>query len=441
MTNIKKVKKISKKNMLINKVSFPSGLSFVLDSDELLQIEKTNSKHIFGIAVDLGTTSICVSLCNLENGQEIAVAICDNQQYEFAEMLLNTKKFASSSKKNKEVISQTVLNLINKAIDRCIQKSGADRNSIFIGVLVGSPVMQQIILSVPEDFKQNKNKDKDKEIQVVKAISAGIKINPSANIKFIPGFNEYIGSDILATIMSLKILDSSKISVCVDLGMRAKIILGNKDGVFISSTSISSVFEGHNIKCGMVTQPGAIEWARINTEKVDILTIGHIRPQGICGSGMIDIISELLNNKILKSNGKMKDKSFIVYQDKKNKVEITQDDIKKIQQSKAAVSAALAILMKKMKLSPKKIKKVYVAGQLGDYLNPKNLIRVGLIPESLKSKTKYVGNVSLLGAKLALLNKKNMRKILQSTGKIKHIILEDNTNFKQILKQALPFSK
>lgn len=437
MINIKKAKKISRKNLLINKISFPSGLSFILDSDELLQIEKTNSKHIFGIAVDLGTTSICVSLCNLESGQELASAICDNQQDQFAEMLINTKKFASSSKKNKQVISQTVLRLINKAIDLCIKKSGVDRKSIFIGVFVGSPVMQQIILSVPEDFSGNK----DKKIQVVKAASVGIKINLAANIKFIPGFNEYVGSDVLATIRSLKIFDSAKISVCIDLGMRAKIILGNKDGVFISSTSISSVFEGHNIKCGMVTQPGVIEWARINMEKVDILTIGHIRPQGICGSGMIDVLSEMLNNNLLNSNGKIKGESFIVYHDKKNKIELTQGDIKKIQKSKAAVSAALEILMKKMKLSSEKIKKVYVAGQLGDYLNPENLIKVGLIPKVLKFKTKYVGNAAFLGAKLALLNKKNMKKILCLIKKIKHIGLEDDINFKQVFKESIPFSK
>ncbi|MBU1043540.1 MAG: DUF4445 domain-containing protein [Candidatus Omnitrophica bacterium] len=437
MTNTNKIKRLSKHNLQINKISFPSGLSFVLDTDELLKIEQTSGKHIFGIAVDLGTTSICVSLCNLENGQEIANATADNQQDNFAEMLIEQEKFLASSKKNQENIAQTVRQLINQAIDQCIKKSGVDRKNIYIGVLVGSPIMQQIVLSIIENFSHDLNN----EILVVKADDAGIKINPAANLKFIPGFNDYIGSDVLASIMSLKILESAQISVCIDLGMRAKIIIGNRDGVSIVSTAISSIFEGHNIKCGMITQPGAIEWARINMEKVDILTIGHIRPQGICGSGIIDIVSEMLRNDILKPDGKMISEEFIIYQDKQNKIEITQQDIKKIQESKAAVAAALVMLMNRLKLEPGKIKKVFVAGQLGDYLNPENLIKIGLIPEALKAKTKYVGNAAFLGAKLALLNKKKSQKIIQSRIKIEHVILKEDKSFRQAYKQALPFLK
>ncbi|MFH1061749.1 MAG: ASKHA domain-containing protein [Candidatus Omnitrophota bacterium] len=437
MRNIKKLKVLPKNDPLINKISFPSGLSFVLDNDELLKIEQTNSKHIFGIAVDLGTTSICVSLCNLENNQELATATCDNQQDKFALLLISRKKFRSASKENQKNISQTVLQSINKALDECIRKSGVNRNNIYIAVLVGSPIMQQILLSIPESAKQSISQG----IAQVKAAIAGININPAANVKFIPGLNEHIGSDILASIMSLKILESARISLCVDLGMRAKIIIGNQAGVFIGSTSISSVFEGHNIKCGMVTQSGAIEWARINTEKVDILTIGHIRPQGICGSGIIDIVSEMLSNNILKPNAQMQNKSFVLYEDKKSRIEITSQDIKKVQESKAAVAAAIKILMNRLKLNPAKIKKVYFAGQLGDYVNVDNLIRIGLIPAGFKPKTSYVGNSAFLGAKLALLSKKNMSKIIQSAGKIKHIMLEDDKNFKKEFTQALAFPK
>jgi len=297
--------------------------------------------------------------------------------------------------------------------------------------------MQQIMLFDQKIFRQ----DIVREVLLLKAGDAGIKINPAANLKIIPGFNQYIGSDVLASIIILKILESAQISVCVDLGMRAKIMIGNREGVSVVSTSISSVFEGHNIKCGMVTRPGAIEWARINMEKVDILTIGHIRPQGICGSGIIDLVSEMLSNSILNPDGHMANKEFIVYQDKKNKIEITREDIRKIQESKAAVAAALDISINKLKLEPKKIKKVFVAGQLGDYLNPENLIKIGLIPKALKSKTKYVGNAAFLGAKLALLNKKNMHKIIQAAGKINHIVLEEDKLFKQAYKRALPFSK
>lgn len=435
MRNIKKVKILPKKDAMVNKISFSSGLSFVLDNDELLKIEKTNSKHIFGIAVDLGTVSICVSLCNLQNNQEVANAVCDNHREQAALFLTSRNKFRIASKKNQKILTQIVLGAINKALDECIRKSGVNRDNIYIAVLVGSPIMRQIFLSIPLSVEQSLSKG----IFQVKAAIAGIKINPAANIKFIPGFDDNIGSDILASIVSLNILKSRQISLCIDLGTRAKIIIGNCDGVFVGSAAISSVFEGRKIKCGMVTQSGAIEWARINAEKVDLLTIGHIRPQGICGSGIIDIVSEMINNNILRSDAQMLNKSFILYEDKKSRIEITEQDIKKIQQAKAAVAAAIIILMKQLKLKPAKIKKVYISGQLGDYLNVDNLVKIGLISSEFKHKAKYVGNSALLGTKLALLSKKNLSMIIQSAEKVKHIYIESDKSFKTEFTRALPF--
>lgn len=435
MRNIKKVKLLPKKDSMVNKIAFSCGLSFVLDNDELLKIEKTNSKHIFGIAVDLGTASICVSLCNLQNNQEVANAVCDNHQEQTAIFLTSRNKFRAVSKKNQKKLTKIVLESINKALDECIRKSGVNRDNIYIAVLVGSPIMRQILLSIPSSAEQGLIQG----IFQVKAAIAGIMINPAANIKFIPGFDDNIGSDILASIVSLNILKSRQISLCVDLGTRAKVIIGNCDGVFVGSIAISSIFEGHNIKCGMVTQSGAIEWARINAEKVDLLTIGHIRPQGICGSGIIDIVSEMINNNILRSDAQMLNKSFILYEDKKSRIEITEQDIKRIQQAKAAVSAAIIILMKQLKLNSAKIKKVYIAGQLGDYLNVDNLVKIGLISPEFKHKAKYVGNTALLGAKLALLSKKNLSMIIQSAEKIKYICIESDKSFKIEFTRALPF--
>jgi uncharacterized 2Fe-2S/4Fe-4S cluster protein (DUF4445 family) len=438
MKKSKKSKLQLKKDAIINKVSFPSGLSFILDDDELLQIEQSATGHVYGIAVDLGTTSVCVSICDLVTAQEVAEATYDNQQDKYAPNLLTRKNFVTSSEKLQNILSESVLENINKALAECIKKSGVDRQHIYTAVLVGSPIMQQILLRIPDQASAKLTAG----ISQVKASVAGININPLANVKFLPGFNDDIGSDVLAAIASLNMLKTSKFSLCLDLGMRAKIILGNKDGVFVGTTTISSVFEGHHIKSGMVTQAGAIKWARIKKDKrVDFLTIGHIRPQGICGCGLIDVVCELLRCDILKPNGQLLDNSFLIYQDKKDKIEITQADINKIQQSKAAVSAAIEVLMHKKKIKAAKISKVFCAGQLGDYLNAEHLVKIGLFPGEFKNKIDYVGNAAFLGAKMALFSKKNMQAIADLSGKIKHIALETDSMFNRKFVKALPFSK
>ncbi len=429
-----------KKDQIINRIPFRSGLSLILDHDEIIQVEKTNKKHIFGIAVDVGTTSVGLSLCNLESFQELAGATRKNEQAEFGLDLASRYKFAAGSEKNYKLLNRKLIEAINNALGECIRKSGVNPNRIFAAMMVGAPLIHHILFSLPLENLQNiRKKEYYLRLHQIKAGKLGLRINKAANVRFLPEVDEEIGSDTLAAILSLGLYGANKKSLCVDLGMDAKIILGSKKETVVASVRTSSVFEGHLLKCGMVAQSGAIEWFRIVKGKIKFLTKGHIRPRGICGSGIIDIVSELLKEKLIGGSGRMKGGTFVVYEDKKRRIELTQFDLDKILRSKAAVSAGIQILLRRKKTANARINKVFLTGNLGDYLNADNAVRIGLIEEQFKNKISFQNNAALEGAKLALLRKSQFKKMNGLSQEVRHFSLKRDKEFKKAYKKALKF--
>ncbi|MCG2712296.1 MAG: ASKHA domain-containing protein [Candidatus Omnitrophica bacterium] len=427
-------------NQIISRIPFQSGLSLILDHDEIIQIEKNKKEHIFGIAVDVGTTSVGLSLCNLESFQELASATRKNEQAEFGMDLEDRLKFAAQSEENYELLNRKLIEVINDALGECISKSGVNSNRIFSAILVGAPLMHHILFSLPLENLQNIG-EKGHYIRLhrMKAGKLGLNINKAANVRFLPEVDDKIGSDTLATILSLGLHRGNKKSLCIDLGMDAKIILGTKKETVAAIIQTGSVFEGHMLKCGMVSRAGAIEWFRIVKGKIKILTKGHIRPRGISGSGIIDIVSELLKEKFITRRGRMKKSSFVVYEDKKRVIELTQLDLDKILRSKAAVSAGIQILMKTKKTGNACINKVFLTGNLGNYLNADNAVRIGLIEKQLKNKISFQSNASLEGAKLALLWKCQFKKIIELSQEVKHFSFKRDKEFKKAYKKELKF--
>lgn len=429
-----------KKDPIVKRIPFRSGLSLILDHDEIIQIEKTSKKHIFGIAVDVGMTSIMVSLCNLESQQELSSATRKNEQAEFGLDVKTRLKFASGSEANYKLLNSKLIEAINNALGECIRKSGVNQNRIFTAMLVGAPLMHHLLFSLPLENLSNIGKtDNYLKLHQLKAGKLGLNINKAANVRFLPEADAKIGSDTLAAVLGLGLDRTNKKNLCVDLGMNAKIILGSKKETVAASIQINSVFEGHLLKCGMIPRAGAIEWFRIVKGKIKLLSKGHIRPRGISGSGIIDIVSELLRTEFITRSGKMKKNSFVVYEDKKRRIELTQIDLDKILKSKAAVAAGIQILLRKEKIKDEQINKVILTGNLGDYLNGDNALRIGLIDNKFKYKIRFQNNAALEGVKMALLRKDQFKKIIKLSQELRHFSLQRDKEFKKAYKKALKF--
>ncbi|MDD5745991.1 MAG: ASKHA domain-containing protein [Candidatus Omnitrophica bacterium] len=425
-------------DFLVERLSFSSGLSLILDNDELIKVEKSTNKHIFGLAVDLGTTSICASLCNLENREELAAATVANSQAVYGIDLHSRIASAGKSRKNQELLREAAVNSVNQAIEECILKSGVEKTRIYAMVVVGNPVMHHLLFQIP--LPDNHPSASCRKLYQAKAGILGLEMNPDGNVRFLPGIDDFVGSDVLATMVGLQIPDSNDITIAVDVGFNGKIVIGSAKKNVVATTAVSSSLEGQLITSGMVARPGAIEWVRIEKGKVNLLTIGHIRPQGICGSGLIDALSELVREGRVSADGTLSGGDFVLYEDKKIRIVMTQDDVKKIQASKAAIHAGIELLMKKLNVAARDIKQVFLSGALGSYLNTENILRIGLIPAGFKDKISFVGNAAFAGAKQALLSSKECARMIDLAGDVQHVPLSSDKKFQKYFTQALPFS-
>ena len=431
---------LRKKDPIINRVPFRSGLSLILDHDEIIQVEKNTNKHIFGIAVDAGTTSIAVSLCNLESLQEMSSATRKNAQEQLGMDIKSRLKFAAASEENYKLLYRKLIEAINDALAECIRKSGVSPNRIFTAMIVGAPLTHHILFCLPlENLHNISDKENYLSVRQLKAGILGLNINKAANVRFLPEVDAQIGSDTLAAVLSLGLDKTNEKTLCLDLGMQAKIILGSKKETVVASVQTNSVFEGHLLKCGMVPSAGAIGWVRLIKGKIQVLSKGHIRPRGICGSGIIDIISELLREKFIDCRGRMKKNTYVVYEDKKRRIELTQFDLNKILRSKAAVAAGIQILLRREKTKHDQINKVFLTGNLGDYLSGDNAVRIGLIADEFKNKIGFQNNAALEGVKMALLKKDQFKKMLKLSSQVRHFSLQKDMEFKKAYKKALKF--
>ena len=394
-------------------------------------------KHFFGVAIDLGAASIVLSLCDLKSQQELATYTCANPLLSLLNDMKIVDPVSSLTSKERHFFREQLLEAINLTIKKGARRAGVKTNSIYAAVVVGSmqiySILQDISLTslkkLTHSFSDPLSKNK-----------LNLLINKNSAIHFVPPVNKYIGSEIIALILSLRIFKKQKPFLCVDLGSGGSVILGSSKQLKVFFAGSKIVFEGNAISNGMVPDSGAIEWVRLKDNKVKLLTIGHIRPKGLCGTGMIDIVSELLRNKIIDRQGRMKN-TFILYEDKNTKIEFTAIDLKLIQKAKTSIAAIIQTILFQEKIRMEDIGKVFVVGAIGDYENKDNITRIGLIPKQLKEKIKFIPNASSLGAKLILLSFQELQTAMALRSKVEYKSLIKDEKFQASFRKLFSFPK
>jgi uncharacterized 2Fe-2S/4Fe-4S cluster protein (DUF4445 family) len=294
-------------------------------------------------------------------------------------------------------------------------------------------------------------------VPTIRAAEAGIRINPRGLLSCVPGISSYVGGDITSGVLSCGLDKGKDLGILIDIGTNGEIVLGNKEFLISASASAGPAFEGSGVTCGMRASKGAIQKAFINKEdfQVNYSTIGEIKPLGICGSGYIDIITEMLKNGILDKDGKIKaikhkrirqnesGKEFVVAfkeeADSTLDIVITEADIENIKRAKAAIYSATATLVKHMDLDFSKIKRIFVAGGFGTYLNIDNAISIGLLPDLDRKRFIFVGNSSLAGSRQILLSYDAMKKANDIARKITYFELSVDPGYMDEYVAALFF--
>jgi uncharacterized 2Fe-2S/4Fe-4S cluster protein (DUF4445 family) len=394
----------------------------------------------FGIAVDLGTTTVVVQLVNLENGYVLDSASELNPQTRFGADLIS--RIQSCIDGNFEELERLIRTKIGEMISSILEKHQVDVSKVAV---VGNTVMHHIFSQLPvNSLSFYPFQSPNLGIQTFSPNQLKWDLPANAIVKFYPSIGSFVGSDILAGIAATKMAENKKYSVLIDLGTNGEIAVGNRDKIICASTAAGPAFEGAKIGQGMRATTGAISSVKaspnpseegesgdkshtINNIQLNYHVIGNVQAKGICGSGLIDIMAILLNKQEIGMFGEInngEDKVKITKQ-----VSITQQDIREFQLAKAAIAAGIQILLNQLKISYAEIEQVFIAGGFGNFLNIDNVIRTGLI-ECEAEKIVKLGNTALIGAKMFLFeDEKFIQHILDKTT---HVNLEADPNFQDI---------
>ncbi|MCX6683830.1 MAG: ASKHA domain-containing protein, partial [Methanoregula sp.] len=385
--------------------------------------ENDTSKRVFGAAIDLGSTTIVVYLWDLVMGKVVAVASNYNKQITCGEDILARVNFARKNGLTK--LQALATESINTALVSATTSAGIDREDIYEVVIAGNTVMTHMLLGIdPAYIIAEPYVPVVQRALSVAAGRIGIIGNQNSGLFVFPAVSDFIGGDIIADILSCGMSEREEISLLIDIGTNFEIVLGNKDWMFSCAGAAGPALEGGEVLFGMRANPGAIEKITIDPVTLDpaYSTINNIKPRGITGSGLIDLLAELFSACVIDRTGRINTgienkrvrtgphfPEFVVAwageTDIGKDIVITENDIKNLIMSKASIHAACVTLMKQAGVTRHEIATIYVAGAFGNYLDKKNATIIGLIPEIDADRIKNIGNGAVTGANLALINR------------------------------------
>lgn len=401
----------------------------------------------FGLAVDIGTTTIVVELVDLIKGAVIDTSAEYNKQMIHGEDVLSRILFTEENEDGLSRLQHLVIETINKLSQGLIRRNGVAPDEITCAFFAGNTTMIHLFLGIrPSFIRQEPYIPAANFLPFLHAGDLGININPKAAVYCMPCRSSYVGGDITADILASSLHRSPKLSMLIDVGTNGEVVLGNKDWIVSCSCSAGPAFEGGEVEFGMRASKGAIEKVALTGDlDVQYRTIGNLSPRGICGSGLIDLMSELFMHRVIDRTGKIQSlgnprvregseggEFVVAWKEEasvKKDIVVTEVDIKNILRTKAAVYAAATVLLKKMGFSFEDVERIFIAGGFGNYLEIPKAVSLGLLPDVDPAVFKFIGNGSVAGARLALLSKRKRKEAEQINKKMTYIELSVDTSF------------
>ncbi len=373
----------------------------------------------YGIAVDIGTTTVVVYLVNLDNGQLIDVGSTYNSQIKYGDDVI-TRIIYSVEQKGLEELREAVVSDINDLINLFIEKHNIEINDIVSAVIAGNTTMSHIFWGFdPVHIREEPYIPTVNFFPRWRGGLSRLNINSMAPVLTLPCVASYVGGDIVSGVLASQMHRNSEIALFMDIGTNGEIAIGNNEWLVTASCSAGPCFEGSGIKHGMRATAGAIESIIIEPETYKpILSVnGNGEPLGICGSGMIDAVSEMFLKGIINQKGKFvtdlktnrirngpDGTEFLIYSRYGKDIVLTEVDIENILRAKAAMYAGVSLLLNEVGLTIDAIKKIYIAGGFGNYLDVHKAIIMGMLPDLPKERFSFIGNACITGAYLCLLS-------------------------------------
>jgi len=430
------------------------------NDNEIIECEPNDTtENNYGMAFDIGTTTIVGYLINLDNGKVYSLASKLNSQTAYGEDVITRLSFIKNDEIGLQKLNLAVLNDLNNIISKVCEKSKIKSSQIYEATIVGNSVMHHIFLNLdPINIGLSPYIPVIQKGMNIKARTLNLKISKNGYVYTVPIIAGFVGADTVGVILSSNINSQKDLTLAIDIGTNGEIILGNRKFLATGSCAAGSALEGAHISDGMRAAAGAIDTIKIDPQNFDVSysTIKNKKPIGICGSGLVDAIAEMLRSKILTRSGNF-NKEFIDQERilKRNnniefiiakreetsigkEIKISQNDIRQIQMAKAAFYSGTRLILKHLD-TKLEIKRVFLAGAFGNYINKYNAKFIGMIPDISDENIFQIGNAAGTGAQTLLLNKDLREKVKKLLKKIQYIEIATKEEFQKEFTNAMYF--
>ena len=431
----------------------------VLTGGYLPEFQRDVYESGYGVAIDIGTTTVVTALIDLQTGKEIANASMINAQKHFGLDVLTriTYEYENPETGARE-LQEAIVKSINAMLGEVCQEADVDRSDIREIDVAANCTMMHMLLGVDaRSIGRAPYKPEFLSAQTLSAKEIGIEAGEDTILYCLPQVSAYIGADIVAGAYVCEMQNAKGNVLFIDIGTNGEIVLASKGKLLCCSCAAGPALEGMNISSGMRATEGAVEDVEISEQGVALKVIGDQTPVGICGSGILAVLRELLKNKIVKKTGVFvkKDKleetdyrysmirmngtkrEFILKEEPE--LLITQGDIRQVQLAKGAILSGFTALCKKAGIQMEELDKVMIAGQFGAHLPAHSLTGTGILPKAVEDKLVYVGNSSKTGAYMTLMSEKIKREMEELAEKMEYMELAETENYERIFTECMIF--
>ncbi len=439
----------------------------VVVDDVLIAVEPGDTtSRIFAIAFDLGTTTVVATLLDLSTGMPVAVQSMLNKQQPFGADVITR---ISAIMMDPDALTK-LSGLAHEALDELAQavcvEGGVSPSEVYEVAIAGNATMTHIALGIdPEPLGVAPFIMSTKLFPEVLAEQVGVRVHERARAVLFPAFGAYVGGDIVAGLLASGMDRDSRMRLFLDIGTNCEVVLGNSDRLVATAAPAGPAFEGAAIRCGMRAAPGAIEVVKMTPDQLELGVIGDVEAQGLCGSGLVDAVAELVELKLLDATGRFvpdddalflapglkgrltmlgQERVFVLHWkgevgDVAESIYLSQRDVRELQFAKASIATGWRILLEEIGLKVEDLQQVLLAGSFGSYLSPASAIRIGLVPKLPVLRVVSAGNVAGEGAKMALLSMRERAGAMALLDEVEYVELSDRPDFNDRFVDQLAF--
>ncbi len=405
----------------------------------------------YGLAVDLGTTTVVAELLELTEGVTLGAKGTYNQQLSYGEDVISRLVYAQENENGLPYLQEAIVDTVNTLINELTISNQISSSEIKAVVCAGNPAMTHLFLGLdPVDLRLKPYTVAAHNPPSVQAREVGLKIYPRAAVKCVPSIANYLGGDVIAGVVASNMAEREELTLFIDVGTNGEMVLGNKEWLVACSCSAGPAFEGSGLKYGVLAIPGAIDCFKITSKSTDLevkyTTVGQLPPKGICGSGLISCLANLYRSGVIDRRGKFildpshprlrtldGEKEFVLVED----ITISESEINNLIRAKAAIFAGIRSMLQFLDLSLEAIDHLILAGGFGRYLNLNEAVAIGMLPDLPPQKCTYAGNSALKGAKMMLLSAEARKKTLEIARKMIYLDLSEGNTFTEEFLAAL----